>query len=273
MKAQHVRHIQGMVDQVSVAIHNLRLLEAEAEARQEAERANELRLRFLAMISHELRTPLTSIKGFATTLLAEDVSWDTVTQHDFLRIIDEEANKLTEMIEQLLDLSRLESGLLRVNPYPYRLSDILASALRQLRAITQEHRLRIEVPDDLPLVQADQQRIAQVLTNLVSNAAKYSPAQSDITVSAQPFDGAVQVNVSDHGPGIPLTEREWVFEAFRRGENKLVRHTKGAGLGLAICKGIIEAHGGRIWVAEQSQPATGTTVSFTLPVSQPDPQS
>ncbi|MCL5996680.1 MAG: ATP-binding protein [Chloroflexi bacterium] len=265
MKSQHVRHIQGLVDQAAVAIHNMRLLEAEAKARREAEHANELRLRFLAMISHELRTPLTSIKGFATTLLADDISWDQDTQRDFLKVIDTEANKLTDMIEQLLDLSRLEAGLLRIRPQAYTLNHILSSTVAQLFNITRNHRLHIAVPEDLPILRADQQRVAQVLINLVSNAAKYSPAQSDITIAAGRDGDFVQVSISDHGPGIPPHERQSVFEAFRRGEDNLVRHTKGAGLGLAICKGIIEAHGGRIWIADNATP--GTTVSFTLPIN------
>ncbi|MCL5999354.1 MAG: PAS domain S-box protein [Chloroflexi bacterium] len=258
-----VRHIQGLVDQAAVAIHNMRLLEMEAEARREAEKANELRLKFLAMISHELRTPLTSIKGFATTLLAQDVSWDELSQRDFISTINEEADKLTEMIEQLLDLSRLDAGLLRVRPAPCALSDIVSAAMSQLQAITSNHTLNIHIPDDLPSIKADTQRVAQVLTNLVDNAAKYSPRRSDIAVRAFTQGDTVQVDVSDQGIGIPPEERIYIFEAFRRGEGDSNKRTKGAGL--AICKGLIEAHGGRIWIQEREGP--GTTASFTLPVA------
>ncbi|HEY3342713.1 MAG TPA: PAS domain S-box protein, partial [Anaerolineae bacterium] len=132
-----------------------RMLAIEADARREAERANELKLKFLAMISHELRTPLTSIKGFASTLLANDVSWDVASQHDFIETIDVEADKLTEMIEQLLDLSRIEAGTLRISPAPCAMEDILASALPQLQALTADHRLMIDLSEGLPKVNAD----------------------------------------------------------------------------------------------------------------------
>ncbi|MCL5999429.1 MAG: ATP-binding protein [Chloroflexi bacterium] len=260
----NIRHIQGLVDQAAAAMHNALLLEAEAKARQEAERANELRLRFLAMISHELRTPLTSIKGFASTLLADDVTWPPQDQHEFIRTIDEEADKLTDMIDQILDLSRLEAGTLRINPKPLSLEAITNLAMAQLNAITRSHTLVIDIPAQLPGVHADGQRIAQVLTNLVDNASKYSPKHTTITVDAL-LDGAfVQVNVRDEGRGISPEERRYVFEAFRRGGEKSIRNKKGAGLGLAICKGLIEAHGGRLWIQERAGP--GTTISFALPI-------
>ena len=262
--AEDVRHVEGLVDQAAAAIRNIRLFEAEAHARREAEHANEMRLRFLAMISHELRTPLTSIKGFITTLLADDVVWDTQSQREFLSIADQESDKLTDMIDQLLDLSRLEAGMLNIHPRPHRMSNIVADALKQLQAITPDHVLRIEVPDALPQVRADAQRIAQVLTNLVGNAAKYSPANTQITVSACLMDGVVQVNVADQGPGISMEDRAHIFEPFQRGHAAPVRRTKGSGLGLAVCKGLIEAHGGHIWIQDPDSP--GTTVSFTLPV-------
>lgn len=262
--AEDMRHVEGLVDQAAVAIRNIRLFEAEANARREAERANEMRLRFLAMISHELRTPLTSIKGFITTLLAEDVSWDKQSEREFLSIADQEADKLTDMIDQLLDLSRLEAGMLNIRPVPRTMESIVATAMKQLQAITPEHELRIDVPDILPKVRADSQRIAQVLTNLVGNAAKYSPANTRITLTACRVGNDIQVNVSDQGPGISPEDRAQIFEPFQRGHSTPVRRTKGSGLGLAVCKGLIEAHGGHIWIQDPDSP--GTTVSFTLPV-------
>ena len=259
-----IHFIRGLVDQVAAAVHIMRLLKTEAEARQEAERANELKLKFLAMISHELRTPLTSIKGFTTTLLADDVSWDTESQRDFLNTINDEADKLTDMIEQLLDLSRLEAGTLRIQPTPQPMIDIIATADTQLRTVTETHHLHIDAPKALPLVRADRQRIAQVLVNLVENSAKYSPHKTDITVTARRIDAFVQVDVSDQGSGIPVAERKLMFEAFQRGTSEKHRRVRGVGLGLAICKALIEAHGGRIWVQDREGP--GTTISFTLPV-------
>jgi PAS domain S-box-containing protein len=265
VEPEDIRHIQGLVDQAAAVISNQRLLEAEAQARREAERANELRLRFLGMISHELRTPLTSIKGFTTTLLASDVEWDEQTQHEFISIINQEADKLTDMIEQLLDLSRLEAGSLAINPEAQPLREIVDNAMPQLQAITRDHHFTMDIPDELPQIRADRQRVAQVLTNLVSNAAKYSASHTDIVLAAHREDGFVQVDVSDQGVGIPVEERSHVFEAFQRGEDEQVKRIKGAGLGLAICKGLIEAHGGRIWIQEREGP--GTTVSFTLPTA------
>jgi two-component system, OmpR family, sensor histidine kinase KdpD len=260
-----MRHLRGLADQAAVAIYNIRLLETEAEARREAEAANDLKLKFLAMISHELRTPLTSIKGFATTLLADDVQWSADDQRDFIQTINAEADKLTDMIDQLLDLSRLQAGSLRINPAPHTIDRILSTAMAQLQALTRNHALQIEVPADLPPVLADPQRVAQVLANLVSNAAKYSPPQSAINLSARHVDGQVEIDVSDEGPGVQPEDRAQVFEAFRRGSSNRAQHTKGAGLGLAICKGLVEAHGGRIWI--QDRPGPGATFSFTLPLS------
>jgi K+-sensing histidine kinase KdpD len=260
------RHIKVFVDQVCVTMDNVRLFAAEALARLEAEQANQMKLKFLAMISHELRTPLASIKGFATTLLATDVTWDAESQRDFVAIIDEESDKLTDLISQLLDLSRLQAGKLRIQPVPRRLNEIIGTAMAQLESISAQHRLVIKIASDLPPMMADTQRIAQVLVNLVSNAAKYAPRATKITVSATTQGANLQITVSDEGPGIPIANRESVFEAFLQLENSPLQQGKGLGLGLAICKGLIEAHGGKIWIADTS---SGTAVSFTLPIATP----
>jgi signal transduction histidine kinase len=260
-----LRHLRGLVDETAIAIDNIRLLAAEAKARREAEQANDLKMKFLAMISHELRTPLTSIKGFATTLLADDVQWHPSSQRDFLHTISEEADKLGDLIEQLLDLSRLEAGILRIVPKAQTLDKIIATAMAQLQTVTADHHLALDVPHDLPLIHVDAQRIAQVLTNLVGNAAKYSPPQTPITLSAHQAGDVLQIDVADQGPGIPPQERVRVFEPFQQLESQASNRTKGAGLGLAICKGLVEAHGGCIWIQDRSAP--GTIISFTLPIS------
>jgi PAS domain S-box-containing protein len=262
-----IQHIQGLVDQAAVAIHNTLLFEAEARARYEAERANELRLRFLAMITHELRTPLTSIKGFASTLLAEDVTWDAATQREFIQTIDEEAAKLAEMIDQILDLSRIETGTLRISPSIQAIDKIMVRTVERLKPTLGRHTLTLDMPpaSELPHVLADPQRIEQVLANLVDNAVKYSPINTTIHLRVTTDGQQVCVCVRDQGRGISPQDREHIFEAFRRGSEKEVRVTKGAGLGLAICKGLIEAHGGRIWVEDGVQ--AGTTLCFNLPAS------
>jgi PAS domain S-box-containing protein len=241
------------------------LLKREREARKAAQEADRLKLTFLAMISHELRTPLTSIKGFATTLLADDITWDAESQRDFIAIISEESDKLTDLIEQLLDLSRLEAGTLGIAPESMAMAEIVSVAMAQLETISASHSLRIDVLQDLPYVLADLQRTGQIIVNLVNNAAKYSPPETEIRISAQQDDGFIQINVIDQGPGIPPEERSDVFEAFRQIKDQGANYKKGAGLGLAICKGLVEAHGGKIWIQDTTE---GTTISFTLPIAE-----
>jgi PAS domain S-box-containing protein len=235
------------------------LLKREHGARLEAERANALKLQFLAMISHELRTPLASIKGFASTLLAEDVHWSAEEWHRFTAIINSEADKLSDLVEQLIDLSRLQAGTLKILPEPVFFSEIIHVAEPQLRVVAEHHRLHFQIADNLPLLLADRQRVAQVLTNLVGNAARFSPPQTDITVTAQSQDDEALVTVSDQGEGIPAEMQEKVFEPFQQLD---AMGTRGLGLGLAICKGLVEGHGGLLWIQESS-PA-GTTFAFTL---------
>ncbi len=225
------------MDQAAITLYNLQLLEIEAESRHEAERANEIKTEFLAMISHELRTPLTSIIGFTTTLLAEDVAWEPDEQRDFILTIQQEANRLHELIDHLLDLSRLEAGMLPITLEAHSLHDIIEDAMPQLRSLTTSHTLSVHLPANLPPVYADAKRIAQVLVNLVRNASTYSASGTEISISGGVRGGFVQINVSDHGPGIPRSEHKKVFQAFRRGSNMENGMVQGAGLGLAICKG------------------------------------
>jgi PAS domain S-box-containing protein len=239
-----------------------RLLEREQAARAEAEKANRLKTQFVGMISHELRTPLTPIKGFVTTMMADDLELDRETQRRFLGLIDQETDRLANLVEQLLDVSRIQAGMLRVQMMPCPLNYIISSARPQLNAISSRHVLAVEVSDALPLVMADPERIAQVLVNLVGNAAKYTPLETTISVCARQEGQFIQVEVADQGKGISPEQRELVFEAFQQLDGGEQR--KGAGLGLAICKGIIEAHGGTIWIEDNTP--QGARVCFTLRV-------
>jgi two-component system sensor histidine kinase KdpD len=241
------------------------LLQREQTAREAAEKANLLKLQFLAMISHELRTPLTSIKGFVTTLLADDIILPPADQLRYLNIINSESDRLKELVEDLLDLSQVQAGVLTINPEVQAFASVVNTVKPQLYTLAQSHDLVLDLPENLPKIKADTYRIGQVLTNLVSNATKYSPAHTQITIIASASNGMVQVDVADQGEGISPQDRELVFEAFRQVDRKRKEFIKGAGLGLAICKGLIEAHGGHIWIQEQDLP--GTTVSFTLPVA------
>ena len=252
------------MDQASITLYNLHLLQVEAQSRYEAEQANAIKTEFLAMISHELRTPLTSIIGFTNSLLAEDVTWDPVEQHDFFLTIMQESDKLQELINHLLDLSRLEAGMLPIVLEPHYFQEIIDNNLPQFQRLTNQHSFVLRLPAELPPIYVDAKRITQVLENLIHNAANYSPEGTRITLSAVVREKYLLVSVIDQGPGIPPAERKRVFEAFRRGSNEDSAFTKGAGLGLAICKGLVEAHGGLIWIRRKASP--GTTISFTVPL-------
>jgi len=260
-----LRHLKVLVDQAAITLYNLQLLEVEEESRQEAERANEIKTKFLAMISHELRTPLTSIIGFTTTLLAEDVTWGPEEQRDFILTIQKEADRLQELIDHLLVLSRLEAGMLPISQEIHTLDEILKDASPQFNILTSGQTLTMHLPANLPSVFVDAKRIAQVLVNLVRNSSTYAPKGTEIDISASVRGGFLQLNVSDQGPGIPPAEHKKVFKAFRRGSHVEDGSAQGAGLGLAICKGLIEAHGGRIWIKRKNTP--GTTISFTIPIA------
>ena len=241
----------------------LAMLEDLRTAKERAEEADRLKTAFLATVSHELRTPLASIKGFASTLLADDVTWEPESERDFIETIDREADRLTELIGQLLDMSRLESGTLKIDRQICHLADVLAQADEQLAVLTANHVLVMDVAAHLPRLNVDSSRISNVLTNLVSNAAKFAPSGTKITVTAQAEDGQVVVSVADEGLGIALEHQAHLFERFYRVDNALTRSRPGTGLGLAICKGLVEAHGGSMWV--ESEPGRGATFYFSLP--------
>jgi len=259
-----LHHLKVLVNQASVTLYNLQLLKIEEESRHEAERANDIKTQFLAMISHELRTPLTSIIGFTTTLLADDVTWEPDEQRDFIQTIQQEADRLQELIDHLLDLSRLEAGMLPISLAPHSLHEIIDDALPQFHSLIGGHTLTQNLPDNLPQVYVDARRISQVLVNLVRNASTYAPQGTEIGISASVRGDFVQINISDQGPGIPPAEHKGVFKAFQRGVNVENSSAKGAGLGLAICKGLVEAHGVRIWIKKKT--TSGTTISFTIPI-------
>jgi len=259
-----LRHLRVLIDQAAITLYNLHLLKVEEDSRHEAERANAIKTEFLAMITHELRTPLTSILGFTTTLLAEDIVWEPDEQRDFVQTIQQETNRLQELIDHLLDLSRLEAGMLPIALKPHSFQEIVEDALPQLRSLTANHSLSLHLTSNVPAVNVDARRIAQVLVNLVRNASTYAPQGTLISITTSVRGDFVQINVNDQGPGIPPDEHKKVFKAFQRGENMENGLSKGAGLGLAICKGLVEAHGGRIWIKKKSTP--GTTISFTIPL-------
>jgi len=225
-----------------------------------------LKSQLLSTVSHELRTPLASIKGFATTLLRQDVAWDDDTRREFLAIIDQESDRLSELIGNLLDMARVEAGTLRVEPEPTSLRPIVEETVRTYSVMTSQHQFQIEMPRRLPQVMADPGRVRQVLRNLLENAVKYSPAGGSITVTAEVHPDAVQIGVTDRGIGIQPEHLDRVFDRFYQVDSASTRKVGGSGLGLSICKAIVEAHKGRIWV--DSRVGIGSSFYFTLPLAQ-----
>lgn len=222
---------------------------------------DELKSNLIATVSHELRTPLAAIKGYASTLLANDVEWDTLTQREFISIISDETDRLSRLVTDLLDLSRIEAGNLQMNQNATQLDDLVERAAYQVLKNNQ-YRLVRKYPENLPDLWVDPQRIEVVLRNLLENAAKYSPATTSITVNALHMNEIVQITISDEGPGIPSTHQDKIFKTFYRVDNRLSRSVQGAGVGLAICQGFVHAHGGQIWLDSTPQ---GTSITFTLP--------
>jgi PAS domain S-box-containing protein len=222
----------------------------------------------IATVSHELRTPLAAIKGYASTLLAEDVQWDVDSQREFLEIISTEADHLNELVNDLLDMSRIEAGNLSVSRVGCELHELVAVAAQRSDPAPGA-RLQVSLPDDLPALYVDPRRITTVLRNLIENAARYTPEYGTITLTATPERAAgdardeLIIRVADEGPGIPGEHGQRVFESFYRVETGLTR-APGAGLGLAICQGFVHAHGGRIWLEPREK---GTCIAFSLPIA------
>ena len=231
-----------------------------------ADELDRLHAEFLGMVSSELRTPLTSIKGSVTTLLNRFNTLDPAETAQFLRIIDSQTDRMDVLISDLLDVARIESGTLSVTPEPTDVALLLEEARSALLSGTFKNMLHISLPKGLPWVMADRLRIAQVLNNLLSNAARHSGEASNITVTAERRGSRVEVTVSDDGDGVPAESLPNLFRRHPRidGEEQ-GRDPWRPGLGLTICKGIVEAHGGRIW-AESDGPGAGSRFTFTIPV-------
>jgi signal transduction histidine kinase len=245
-----VHHRDGIAGRIFV-LHDV-TRESEAER---------MRTALISTVSHELRSPLTAIKGYTDSLL-DAGPWDSATEREFLQIIAESADKLSGLVDNLLDAAKMEAGVLRLDREPVRVERVVWQVATHKRALAPNHPIEVAIREHLPLADADPVRVEQVVTNLVENAIKYSPEGGAITVSVR---GGQQLTVSvrDHGVGISAEHADRLFERFYRVDSGLSRSTKGAGLGLYICRSLVEAHGGRIWV--ESVPGQGSTFSFTLP--------
>jgi signal transduction histidine kinase/HAMP domain-containing protein len=228
---------------------------------QESE-AERMRSALVATVSHELRSPLTAIKGYTETLL-QSGPWDAKTEREFLEIVALSAEKLSTLVDNLLDAAQLEAGVLNLHQEPVRVERIIQQVVTQWQPLTSDHQLHVEASPHPPLAEADPVRLEQVITNLVDNAIKYSPNGGPITIRVAEDEGMLMLSVSDCGIGIAPEHLEHLFERFYRVENSPASKIKGLGLGLCRCKGLIEAHGGRMWV--ESQQGVGSTFFITLP--------
>ncbi len=250
-----------------IAVHVAQLLGhtnlMERVASLEAERRlNRLQENFIATVSHELLTPLGFIKGYATTLLRDDTNWDDSTRREFLTIIDDEADRLHELIENLMDSSRLQAGTLRMSFQLLRLDTFLKEMALRTNSRNEDINIVLKLPKNGIVVQADPTRLAQVFDNLLSNAIKYAPG-AQVTITLVKKDQAAHVSVRDNGPGIAPEHMKSLFERFFRAPTKNTT-VRGTGLGLYICRRIVQAHGGEISV--ESIVGEGTTFHIKLPL-------
>ena len=249
--------------QIGMAVENVRLID-EASEIQILRELDRLRSELIANVSHELRTPLGLIKIFCTTLLRTDVELDQETVREFLYNIEEETDRLEEIVTNLLDMSRMESGRLHLDKQRADLGQLTAAVLENIEIQLERHTVVPDFPDEPLMAMVDIKRMEQVLRNLLSNACKYSPDGGTITVQGRGDKSQVLLRVNDQGIGIPPEETGRIFERFYRVENEVTQNVGGVGLGLAVCRGIVKAHGGRIWV--ESQVGTGSTFYLSLPV-------
>jgi GAF domain-containing protein/nitrogen-specific signal transduction histidine kinase len=233
-----------------------------------------LKSEFVATVSHELRTPMTSIRGYADILLMGAAGALNENQSHFLSIIKNNTERLNILVNDLLDISRIEAGRVTLAPQPLDLrevaEDVLADILRRSQEENKPMAISLEAPKDLPRVYGDSERVRQILDNLVDNAYHYTPSDGQIQVRIHPENGEVQVDVIDSGVGVSSEDQERVFERFYRGEHPLVLATPGTGLGLSIVRQLVEMHRGRIWMTSKGVPGEGSAFSFTLPAHQTD---
>lgn len=263
------RLLQTFANQGALAFERARLAQAESRAKI-LEESDRLKSAILSSVSHELRTPLSTIKAAASSLRSNDISWDSAARPELIAAIDDEADHLNMLVGNLLDMSRVESGVLKPKREWNILAEILESVLARMKHLTGGHRIEVDVPESLPLIPVDYVQMEQVFTNLLSNSVKYAPEKTVIGVRAFVEGDMVHVIVSNQGPHVPQEHLERIFDKFFR--LTATDQVTGTGLGLSICKGIIEAHGGRLWAENMPD---GLAFNFTFPLTwegMPPPQ-
>lgn len=256
------RLLLAVTNQLGLAVERSRLREVATEA-EVLRRTDELKTALLNAVSHDLKTPLASILASAGSLLQGDVTWSDEERRQFARSIEEDAAYLNRLVTSLLDLSRIEAGALRPDREWHDIGALIEDVLGRLRPLTAGHPIAAVISEDVPPVLVDYLHIGDVLFNLIENAAKHTPAETEIRISARRLGGNVQVEVVDQGPGVPAAELQRVFDPFFRAKRR-DSPSKGMGLGLAVAKGLVEANGGRIWAENVN--GGGARFAFTLPL-------
>lgn len=259
-ESEHIALASFASDLLSNLFERAAWRETNSELR-ELKRQMQLQEDFVSTISHELRTPLGFIKGYSTSLLRQDTNWDDETQKEFLTIIDEEADRLSLLIENVLESARLQSKTLPLRFQPLRLDSVLRDVIMRIRIRHKDLDVNMDLKPS-PSIQGDGVRLSQVFENLFTNALKYAPG-APIDVLLNQFGGNIIISFKDHGPGIPAESLPLIFERFYRVRSE--HSITGTGLGLYICKQIISAHRGKIWA--ESTPGQGTTFFIELPIN------
>ena len=257
--------LETFANQMALALERARLAEEAQEAHVQTE-TERMRNAVLSSVSHDLRTPLATIVGASSALLSTTRPLSTESQQDLVRSISDEAGRLDRLLKNLLDMTRLEAGAMHLRKEWHALEELVGTALARVKSRIATHTVTTAFPVNLPLVLVDGVLIEQVLINLLENAAKYSPTASPIEVTASVKDGVILIEIADRGPGIPQGEERRIFEKFYQLHPE---REGGVGLGLTICRGIIESHGGRIWVDSRS--GGGSSFRFTLPAEKSQP--
>jgi two-component system sensor histidine kinase KdpD len=256
------RLLQTFASQGAMALERAWLSETETRAKV-LEESDRLKSALLSSVSHELRTPLSTIRAAVTSLRSGEVGWESSAREDLLAAVDDESDHLNRLVGNLLDMSRIESGALKPSRQWNLLTEIVGGVVARMKPAAEQHKLVIDIPEDLPLVPVDYVQMEQVFGNLLSNSLKYAPPATLISISAHKQDDAtLLVQVRNQGPPVPDEHLDRIFDKFYR--VTAADRVTGTGLGLSICKGIIEAHGGRIWA--ENFPA-GFAFNFTFPLT------
>jgi two-component system sensor histidine kinase KdpD len=261
------RLLDALLDQTALAIERSTLFARAAEAQVLAE-ADKLRIAMLTSLSHDLRTPLASILGAATTLIASRTLYDGKQIDELLATIREEAERLDRFVGNLLDMSRLEAGVLGAKPESVDVADLVETATKRLTRRLSGYRLELDLPADLPQVLVDSLLLEQAIFNVLDNGVKYAPTGTTVRIQARRAPTQVVLTVQDEGPGIPTDALPHIFDKFYRAK-AADRRVAGTGLGLAVARGFVEAFGGHLDAANRAD-RTGAIMTMTLPVA-PEP--